>query len=196
MTPEEKARVKIDKQLNNAGWEIVSRQEYVPNYASAVKEGLMQGNKESDYLLFIDDKAIAVVEAKAESNSLGEIVAQQAEWYSTHPQSWVGMWFENQIPLVYLANGNKIYFKNMLEPESEYVELTTMHTPKQMLKLIGKKSEYGALPKLEKRGLRDCQYNAERKLEEKLKLGHKKSLAILATGSGKHILLVQQLIDC
>ena len=185
MTPEEKARVKIDKQLNNAGWEIVSRQEYVPNYASAVKEGLMQGNKESDYLLFIDDKAIAVVEAKAESNSLGDIVAQQAEWYSTHPQSWVGMWFENQIPLVYLANGNKIYFKNMLEPESEYVELTAMHTPKQMLKLIGKKSEYGALPKLEKRGLRDCQYNAERKLEEKLKLGHKKSLAILATGSGK-----------
>lgn len=185
MTPEEKARVKIDKQLNNAGWEIVSRQEYVPNYASAVKEGLMQGNKESDYLLFIDDKAIAVVEAKAESNSLGDIVAQQAEWYSTHPQFWVGMWFENQIPLVYLANGNKIYFKNMLEPESEYVELTAMHTPKQMLKLIGKKSEYGALPKLEKRGLRDCQYNAERKLEEKLKLGHKKSLAILATGSGK-----------
>lgn len=185
MTPEEKARVKIDKQLNNAGWEIVSRQEYVPNYASAVKEGLMQGNKESDYLLFIDDKVIAVVEAKAESNSLGEIVAQQAEWYSTHPQSWVGMWFEEQIPLVYLANGNKIYFKNMLEPDSEYVELTTMHTPKQMLKLIGKKSEYGALPKLEKRGLRDCQYNAERKLEEKLKLGHKKSLAILATGSGK-----------
>jgi len=185
MTPEEKARVKIDKQLNNAGWEIVSRQEYVPNYASAVKEGLMQGNKESDYLLFIDDKAIAVVEAKAESNSLGEIVAQQAEWYSTHPQSWVGMWFEEQIPLVYLANGNKIYFKNMLDPESEYVELTAMHTPKQMLKLIGKKSEYGALPKLEKRGLRDCQYNAERKLEEKLKLGHKKSLAILATGSGK-----------
>ena len=185
MTPEEKARVKIDKQLNNAGWEIVSRQEYVPNYASAVKEGLMQGNKESDYLLFIDDKAIAVVEAKAESNSLGEIVAQQAEWYSTHPQSWVGMWFEEQIPLVYLANGNKIYFKNMLEQDSEYVELTAMHTPKQMLKLIGKKSEYGALPKLEKRGLRDCQYNAERKLEEKLKLGHKKSLAILATGSGK-----------
>ena len=185
MTPEEKARVKIDKQLNNAGWEIVSRHEYVPNYASAVKEGLMQGNKESDYLLFVDDKAIAVVEAKAESNSLGEIVAQQAEWYSTHPQSWVGMWFEEQIPLVYLANGNKIYFKNMLEPESEYIELTAMHTPKQMLKLISKKSEYGALPKLEKKGLRDCQYNAERKLEEKLKLGHKKSLAILATGSGK-----------
>ena len=51
MLPEEKARVKIDKQLSNAGWDIVARDEYVPFNASAVKEALMQGNKESDYLL-------------------------------------------------------------------------------------------------------------------------------------------------
>ena len=56
MTPEEKARVKIDKQLNNAGWDIVSRDEYIPMSTTAVKEGLMQGNTESDYLLFIDNK--------------------------------------------------------------------------------------------------------------------------------------------
>ena len=31
MLPEEKARVKIDKQLNNAGWDIVDRQDYLPN---------------------------------------------------------------------------------------------------------------------------------------------------------------------
>lgn len=54
-----------------------------------------------------------------------------------------------------------------------------------MLQIIGKKSEYGALPLLEKRGLRDCQYKAETKLEESLKLGNKKNLAVLATGSGK-----------
>ena len=63
MLPEEKARVKIDKQLNNAGWDIVDRKDYLPNYAMAVKEALMQGGKESDYLLFVDNKAIAVVEA-------------------------------------------------------------------------------------------------------------------------------------
>lgn len=114
MTPEEKARVKIDKQLKNAGWDIVSRDEYIPSNASAVKEALMQGNKESDYLLFIDDKAIAVVEAKKEENNLGVIVAAQAEAYSKNPQSWYPLWFDRQIPLVYLANGNKIYFKNML----------------------------------------------------------------------------------
>lgn len=185
MLPEEKARIKIDKQLTDAGWDIVARDEYIPFNASAVKEALMQGNKESDYLLFVDDKAIAVVEAKAEDNSLGDIVAQQAEWYSKNPQGWVGLWFPNQIPFVYLANGNKIYFKNMPESDSEYVELSEMHSPKKMLQMLGKKSEYGALPRIEKKGLRDCQYDAEVKLEASLKAGMKKALAILATGSGK-----------
>lgn len=74
MKPEERARVKIDKQLNNAGWEIVSRNEYVPNSTLVVKEAIMRGNIESDYLLFIEDKAIAVVEAKKEDNPLGENV--------------------------------------------------------------------------------------------------------------------------
>ena len=66
MLPEEKARVKIDKQLNNAGWDIVDRQDYIPNYAMAVKEALMQGGKESDYLLFVDNKAIRVLSIRIE----------------------------------------------------------------------------------------------------------------------------------
>ena len=185
MLPEEKARVKIDKQLNNAGWDIVPRDEYVPGYALAVKEALMVGNTESDYLLFIDNKAIAVVEAKREENPLDAAVERQAEGYAVNPQSWYGLWREGLIPLVYLANGNKIYFKNMLDPDSDYEELTEMHTPKKMLKLIGEKSPYGALPRIEKRGLRDCQYNAEVELEKSLKAGNKKNLAVLATGSGK-----------
>ena len=185
MLPEELARIKIDKQLNEAGWDIVSRMDYIPNTASAVKEALMKGSKESDYLLFIEDKAIAVVEAKKEENPLGDDVAKQAENYAVTPQSWYGLWFKNQIPLVYLANGKKIYFKNMLIPDSEYEEIPAMHTPKQMLKLVGKASEYGALPRLEKQGLRDCQYDAEVALEDSFKNGEKKALAVLATGSGK-----------
>ena len=158
MLPEEKARVKIDKQLRNAGWDIVARNEYLPNSTSAVKEALMGGNTESDYLLFIDGKAIAVVEAKREENPLGDEVKKQAEDYAVSPQDWYGLWFEKLIPLVYMANGNKIYFKNMLVENSDYEELSQMYSPKKMLQLVGKKSEYGALPLIEKRGLRDCQY--------------------------------------
>lgn len=185
MLPEEKARQKIDKQLKNAGWEIVARDEYIPGYTMAVKEALMKGNTESDYLLFIDNKAVAVVEAKREENPLAEDVKKQAEDYAVNPQGWYGVWFDGLIPLVYMANGNKIYFKNMIDKDSDYTEITEMHSPKQMLKLIKQKSEYGALPRLERKGLRDCQYNAELKLEESLKSGRKKNLAILATGSGK-----------
>lgn len=185
MLPEEKARIKIDKQLIEAGWDIVSRHEYIPNSASAVKEALMQGNTESDYLLFVEDKAIAVVEAKKESNPLGTEVERQAEGYAVHPQSWYGLWFESLIPLVYMANGNKIYYKNMLLPESEYEELTEMHSPKKMLQMINRVSEYGALPRLERKGLRDCQYEAEIEFEKSFRAGNRKNLAVLATGSGK-----------
>lgn len=186
MLPEERARKIIDKQLTNVGWDIVSRNEYVPKSTSAVKEALMKGNKESDYLLFVDDKAIAVVEAKKEDDPLGPEVEKQAEDYARGPQSWYGLWYEGLIPLVYMANGKKIYFKNLLmDPNGDYVELSEMHSPKKMLSLINQVSDYGALPRLEKRGLRDCQYNAEIELEKSIKSGKKKNLVVLATGSGK-----------
>ncbi|MBE6851578.1 MAG: DEAD/DEAH box helicase [Ruminococcus sp.] len=185
MLPEEKARVKIDEKLNRAGWYVVDRAEYVPQTASAIREALTQGNKESDYLLFIDNKAIAVLEAKRVDHSLGEAVESQAENYARTPLSWYGLWEDGFIPLVYLSNGEKILFKNLLSDADEYIEIDSFHTPKEMLRLIKQSSEYGALPKLEKQTLRDCQYNAELNFEKSVKNGQKKNLAVLATGSGK-----------
>lgn len=185
MLPEEKARVKIDDKLNRAGWYVVDRDEYVPQTTSAIREALAQGNKESDYLLFIDNKAIAVLEAKRADNPLGEDVESQAENYARTPLSWYGLWEYGFIPLVYMSNGEKILFKNLLSGDDDYVEIDTFHSPKEMLRLIKRSSEYGALPKLEKQSLRDCQYNAEINFEKSIKNGKKKNLAVLATGSGK-----------
>lgn len=50
MKPEEIARQKIDKQINNAGWDVVDRDAYIPMRSQAVREFLMKNNKESDYL--------------------------------------------------------------------------------------------------------------------------------------------------
>lgn len=185
MLPEEKARVKIDDMLNRAGWYVVDRDEYAPQTTSAIREALAQGNKESDYLLFIDNKAIAVLEAKRADNPLGEDVESQAENYARTPLSWYGLWEDGFIPLVYMSNGEKILFKNLLSGDEDYVEIDSIHTPKEMLRLIKRSSEYGALPKLEKQSLRDCQYNAEINFEKSIKNGKKKNLAVLATGSGK-----------
>ena len=184
MSPEQRARQIIDQQLLKAGWEVVNRDEVIPGYASAVRESLMQGDY-SDYLLYVDNKAIAVIEAKRAENALGQDVQRQAEDYCVHAESWYGQWFLGLIPLVYLANGQKIYFKNLLTPDSEYVEISKMHTPKEMVDLIGKETQFGALPRLEREGLRDCQYEAELEFEKKLRQGKRKNLAVLATGAGK-----------
>lgn len=82
MKPEEKARIIIDRQLEEAGWQVVDRDEYTSMaHACAVREGLMNlsgSNLEADYLLFIEGKAVGVVEAKREENELGDDVKLQA----------------------------------------------------------------------------------------------------------------------
>lgn len=134
--PEQKARQKIDAFLVKSGWYVVSRDEYVPANTSAVCEALMSDHTESDYLFFVEDKVIAVLEAKRAENSLGDDVAAQAENYARHPQDWYGTWENGMIPLVYLSNGDTLLFKNLLAGDTEYTELSAMHSPKEMLKLI------------------------------------------------------------
>lgn len=185
LLPEQLSRIKIDDQLRSAGWDIVSRIDYIPNHSLAVREALMQGSTESDYLLFIDNKAIAVIEAKRKEDNLGKKVIGEAEDYAKNPRSFYGFWYPNFIPLVYLANGEKILFRNLLEKDTKYKELDEFHTPKQMLELINMTSTYGALPRIGKEWLRECQYKAETAFENSLINGRKKALAVLATGSGK-----------
>ncbi|MDR1793519.1 MAG: hypothetical protein LBR36_08820, partial [Bacteroidales bacterium] len=62
MTPEQKARQEIDRKLDNAGWKVCNRDEFSPAVSAlAVREGIMQGGLEADYLLFIRGKAVAVL---------------------------------------------------------------------------------------------------------------------------------------
>ena len=57
MTPEEKARVKIDQMFDDAGWKVVDRDFYSPTFtAVAIREGLLEGNHEADYFLLINGK--------------------------------------------------------------------------------------------------------------------------------------------
>lgn len=91
-----------------------------------------------------------------------------------------------------MSNGKKILFKNLLTGQSDYIEIETMHSPKEMLRLIGKTSAYGALPKLKKRSLRDCQFSAENKFEEHLREGKRKISLYLQQEVVKPFLLVSQ----
>ena len=184
MKPEEKARLWIDCQLEDAGWKVVSRGEFTASIsAAAVAEGLMKGGLEADYLLFLNGKAIGVVEAKAEHVSLDEVVSRQAENYAHKPLSWYPVW-EKPLPLVYLSNGKDILFKNLRNPETGYVQCR-FHSPNEVVKLLGIEDDFAGLPTLKKRGLRDCQYEAITNLEQSFRDGDRKALIVLATGAGK-----------
>ena len=67
MTPEEKARVEIDRQLNACGWVVQERNAINLSAARGVAVcELTFKTGEPDYTLFVDGKALGTVEAKPE----------------------------------------------------------------------------------------------------------------------------------
>lgn len=112
LKPEERAREWIDRKLEDAGWQVINRDEYSPGMtAVAVREAAMRGGLEADYLLLINGKAAAVLEAKREEIALDNphLIAQ-AENYTKQVQPWYPTW-ELPLPFVYLSNGKEIAFK-------------------------------------------------------------------------------------
>lgn len=188
MTPEEKARQAIDQILNDAGWQIVPRSDFtLDSSAVAVTEGLLNGNLEADYLLFLEGKAIGVLEAKRDDVDLLSVAAEQAENYTHNLPLWCASWHEDRhLPLVYLSNGKELFFKNLQDNSmNDYMPLNEMHSPKDIVKLTGISSYFAGLPTLKRKGLRDCQYDAITNLEKTFRDGQKKALIVLATGAGK-----------
>ncbi|MCH5213764.1 MAG: DEAD/DEAH box helicase family protein [Muribaculaceae bacterium] len=186
MTPEQKARQIIDRIFRKAGWGIVDRDNYSPELSAvAIEEGLMRDNLEADYLMFLNGKAVAVLEAKrAEVDVYDHSVIQQAENYTLRVVSWCQT-FQNPLPLVYISNGNKIIFRDMRDSESEYIEIPKIHTPKEIKAILGIEDYYAGLPILDKEGLRDCQFEAITNLEQSFRAGYRKGLINIATGAGK-----------
>lgn len=184
MTPEQKARLKIDKMLKDAGWDIVDRQHYNPAVSAvAIEEGLLKGNHEADYLLFLDGKAVGVLEAKRAERALSDVVAEQAENYTHELLNWYQVW-QKPLPLIYLSNGEETLYK-CTSTDNEYKPVSRIHTPKEVAKMLNLSSYFAGLPVVPKRGLRDCQYEAITELEKSFRQGYKKALMVLATGSGK-----------
>lgn len=186
MTPEERARVKIDQWFVEAGWRVVDRDEYEANItAAAIREGLLKGNLEADYFLFINGKAIGVLEAKREEVDVAsDIVSEQVATYARNVPNRYQAW-RNPLPFIYKSNGKELFFKDLRSTESEWEMLNRMHTLKELVKMLGIEDPFAGLPNLRKKGLRDCQYEAVTELEKSFRSGQRKALMILATGAGK-----------
>ena len=186
MTPEEKARIHIDKMFEDAGWKVVDRDEYSPTItAVAIREGLLKGNLEADYFLFINGKAVGVLEAKREEVDVNSsVVHDQAELYIRSVPSCYQAYMK-PLPMVYVSNGKEVFFNDFRDKEADYISIGKIHTPKEIVKMLGIEDPYAGLPTLRKKGLRECQYEAITELEKSFRTGQNRALMVLATGAGK-----------
>ena len=185
LKPEERAREWIDRKLEDAGWKVINRDEYAPGMtAVAVREAAMRGGLEADYLLLINGKAAAVLEAKREEISLSNphLIAQ-AENYTKQVKPWYPTWVL-PLPFVYLSNGKEIAFKDCLKPNAKYEIITKFPRPWDLVRRL-QLGEFDGLPYLSPKGLRKCQYEAVNNLEASFKEGKRRAVMVLATGSGK-----------
>lgn len=185
LKPEERARQWIDRKLKDAGWEVINRNDFAPSMnAVAIRETLMSGGLEADYVLFLYGKAAAVIEAKREEISLDnpQLIAQ-AENYTTKALESMPRW-EDTIPFVFLSNGKEIAFKDCRKTDAKYEKLNSFKRPWDIARYL-RLNEFAGLPYLSRTGLRTCQYEAITNLEASFKNGQRRALMVLATGSGK-----------
>lgn len=190
LKPEERARKKIDEQLVSAGWHITDRDHFTPDRnAVALREGLLNGNKEADYLLFLDGKIIGVLEAKRADIDLEAAAGAQAiDYIYSFPDEYP-IW-QGHPKVVMLANGEKTMLKRLhyRQGEKRYDEIPSVLTPAQCVEMTGIPSYWAKLPELspqELASLRACQIEAITHLETSFRKGMDKALLVLATGAGK-----------
>lgn len=89
-TPEGKARAKIDQLLIQAGWLIFDykQADIHASYGVAIREfQLTQGYGIADYLLYLDGKAVGIIEAKKQGISLSGVEHQSKKYSQGLPTS-------------------------------------------------------------------------------------------------------------
>ena len=131
--PEAVARAEIDRQLEMAGWVVqdVAALNRFAGRGVAVREfRLAEGHGRADYMLYVDGRAIGVVEAKPAGTTLIG-VEPQAERYSRGlPHDLPA--HVRPLPFLYQSTGVETRFTNLLDPEPRSRRVFTFHRPETL----------------------------------------------------------------
>ena len=104
----------------------------------AVREfKLTPGHGFADYLLFVDGKAVGVLEAKPEGHTLSGVEVQ-AEKYSTGLPAGLNPPVE-PLPFLYLSTGAITKFTNLLDPDPRSRRIFQVHQPGDPRRLAGRR---------------------------------------------------------
>src|SRR5213595_3473658 len=135
-SPEELAREQIDKLLIECGWEIQNRStiNLSAGQGIAIREALLQGRDEVDYLLFVDGKAIGTVEAKPEGHTLTGVEEQSGK-YGKGLLDIYPKWHE-PLPFAYESTGVETQFTNQFDPSPKSRNVFAFHKPETLLEWV------------------------------------------------------------
>ncbi len=186
--PEAKARILIDAKLTASGWAVQSYNDMNLSAGSGLAITEFPGaHGPADYLLYVDGRAIGVVEAKPVGHSLKGVEGQSASYCDGIPDI-LPMW-RRPLPFQYESTGEVTQFTDWMEPDARSRDIFSFHRPQTLLEMVqAEKTLRGwlrGLPELPKDGLWPKQFIAINNLEQSLCRGKPKALIQMATGSGK-----------
>ena len=188
LTPEQRAREKIDSLLTAAGWIIQDNANFNRNAGEgvAVREFSLP-NGPCDYLLFVGGRAAGVVEAKKAGVTLSG-VAEQASKYMVQLPQHLARWRDHLI-FDYESTGDETFFKDIRDPQPRSRRVFAFHQPRTLHAWLKEgdtlRFRLQKMPPLYTAGLRDCQIEAVKGLETSLASDHPRALIQMATGAGK-----------
>jgi type I restriction enzyme R subunit len=187
-TPEEKARDLIDAKLTAAGWFVQSYRDM--NLGAGLGLAVTEfpgAHGPADYLLYVDGKAIGVVEAKPVGHTLKGVEGQSAS-YSDGLAASLPAW-RRPLPFQYESTGEITQFTNWTEPDARSRDIFSFHQPQTLYEMIRADKPLRGwlreLPEVPEADLWPKQHTAIKNLEGSLSCGKPKALIQMATGSGK-----------
>ena len=115
LTPEQLARQQVDTLLEQAGWVVQDRQSFNLGAARgvAVREFVTDAGP-ADYLLFVDRKAVGVVEAKKAGTTLTGVETQSTKYRTGLPPQLPTA--RIPLPFAYETTGIETRFTSMPGP--------------------------------------------------------------------------------
>ena len=199
--PEQRARQHIDATLAECGWVVQSRTDM--NLAAgpgvAIRE-LYTASGPADYLLFLNNALVGVIEAKAAGTTLAGVEAQTAAYAESAPGALQVP--VRPLPFRYESTGVETFFTNGLDPEATARPVFAFHRPERLrtwldAELAHRAGAPGAppaatlkgrmrlAPPLQTGGMWPAQIAAVTHLERSVCEGRPRALIQMATGAGK-----------
>ncbi|WP_197040761.1 DEAD/DEAH box helicase family protein [Pseudonocardia halophobica] len=201
LAAEQRARVLIDRQLTAAGWAVQDKKN-LSLYASqgvAVREIVMKaGHGRVDYLLYVDKKAVGVIEAKPEGTTLSGVEWQSSMYADGLPADVQlrAILRDGRLPFVFEASGSETHFTNGFDPDPRARRLFNFPKPATLARILREadadsehstwRAKVRQLPALDEAPLRPAQIKAIKGVENSLaEQRFSRSLIQMATGAGK-----------